>query len=264
MAIHHGLAHSLHGFLVLRVGYVIGKTAVGLQKLAALGVSTQVAQNLFKESAVAVAGIYHDVHALERLCSGRCTHTLTYIILQMAGIAGHEVSGFITAHSLSLMVSALLGNVQQGGYVALVKSALRREELQSVAVKRQMTGRNHHTGCHIQLLVYRRHKHGGRRSQPAAHHSSPSLACSVGKSQAERGPGETAVSAYGDAQLTLGALPAEPLHKAETQYAGHLIGEIHLFARHAFECHAPDVGAVLQFFPIHCHHHYIVEVIGFT
>ena len=61
--LHHRSGQRSHGFLVFRVGHMIGKVPVRLQKLAALNPRTQPFQHLRVEAARAVTRVHHHVQA---------------------------------------------------------------------------------------------------------------------------------------------------------------------------------------------------------
>lgn len=43
----------------------------------------------------------------------------------------------------------------------------------------------------------------------------------------------------------------EPSDKRSANCLHHLGSKVNEFVLNAFECHAPDIGAILKFFPIH-------------
>ena len=91
IAVSHGTAHGSHCLGILRIGYVIGETSVGIEELAALGVGSQLAQYPLKETSTAVACIHNDVHSLERMLIVVGMHALTDVVSNVARVYCHEV-----------------------------------------------------------------------------------------------------------------------------------------------------------------------------
>ena len=63
MALYHSLAHRSHSIGIFRIRNMVREMSVGIKELAARGVGTKRTEHLFKESAIAIAGINDDVHA---------------------------------------------------------------------------------------------------------------------------------------------------------------------------------------------------------
>ena len=68
---------------------------------------------------------------------------------------------------LSRLGLFFFGNFQDTGNIRLLQTAVRRKKLQTVAVIRQVTGRNHNGTVSFNVLKDRGHKHGRCRCQAA-------------------------------------------------------------------------------------------------
>ena len=91
IAVSHGTANRTHCLGILRIGYMIGESSVGIEELTTFGVGSQLAQYTFEESSAAVACIHHYVHSLKRMFIVVGMHALTDIVSNVARVYCHEV-----------------------------------------------------------------------------------------------------------------------------------------------------------------------------
>ena len=165
MAVEHGLADGGHGLLVLRVRDVVREVAIRLEEDATRRVSTETAEHLRREEAArAVAGIDDDVHSLER----RVAHVerRADLLAQVVAVAIDEVV-LLGLRKVALDLWIARCRLEDGDDVLMLDAAVLREELEAVAVVRQVAGRDHDGAVHLRLGEYNGHEHRRRRREAA-------------------------------------------------------------------------------------------------
>ena len=91
IAFFHSLADRSHRLTIFRVRNMVREASVRIEELAALCVGAKHTQYLLEESAIAVACVYNNVHALKRMLIIISIHTLTDVVGNMTRVDIHEV-----------------------------------------------------------------------------------------------------------------------------------------------------------------------------
>ena len=136
-------------------------------------------------------------------------------------------------------------------------AALRREELQPVAVERQMARRDHDRAVHLRRLEHRRHEHRRRRGEPAVHRHAARRRQRLEDRLLQHRRRDARIMADRDAKIPLAQPRAlrEELHEPACDAVRRLRREIHRLVRHPFDGDPAHVAAVRElqqsFF---CHH----------
>ena len=137
---------------------MIGEAAIGIQISAALSVGTQRFQNFIDiESTCAIAGIYNDAEAFQRLvftCSG------TDLICQDLSVNIHKFAVYkCTSCQTGSFITASIGKDLLD--VSFFETALSGKELKAVSVEGQMTGGDHDRTVKLVGFCNSGHEHSG-------------------------------------------------------------------------------------------------------
>ena len=228
---------------------MIGEAAIGIQVAAAVGIGTQGLQNLIGiETACAVAGVHNDAETFQRLL---LTSGGTDLISQDSGICIHKGAVFqgACAHTGDFLT---FGVGQDLFDVALLQAALGGEELEAVAVERQMACSDHHGAVKQKTFGDSGHKHSGGAGHAEIGNQQALLNHCIADPAAKSLAGQTGISAHGDTDAGgLAGLILEPQSEASANVTADLLGEVHVLALDALQGYAANIAAVLQFLIIH-------------
>ena len=247
MAVEHGLADGGHGLLVLRVRDVVWEVAVRLEEDAARGVGAEAAEHLRrKEAARAVAGIDDDVHAAER----RIAHVerRADLLAQVVAVAVDEVV-LLDLREVALDLRAAGCCLEDGDDVLMLDAAVFREELEAVAVERQMAGRDHDGAVHLRLGEDDGHEHRRRGCEAAVDRHDAGIRQRLEHCFLEHRRREARVVTDRDAQVLdlLARLLRKEVEEAARDAVGRLGVERHRLVRHALDRDAAHIAAIGEF-----------------
>ena len=146
---------------------MVREHAIRFEELAARRIGAEFRKDLGgKESAAAVAGIDDDVHPFQRTVVHPGTEAGADLAAQMQRIEVDQVQrgngSRRDSHGRRLGSQA-----QDFRDLALFQTAVDGKEFQSVAVIRQMAGRNHDGAIHVSIFKNDGHEHSRCRSQAA-------------------------------------------------------------------------------------------------
>ena len=247
MAVEHGLADGSHGLLVLRVRDVVREVTVRLEEDAARRVGTEAAEHLRrKEAARTVAGVDDDVHAAERRVAHveRCADLLA----QMMAVAVDEVV-LLDLREVALDLRAAGCCLEDSDDVLMLDAAVLREELEAVAVERQMAGRDHDRAVHLRLGEDDGHEHRRRGCEAAVDRHSAGIRQRFEHCFLEHRRREARVVADRNAQVLdlLARLLRKEVEETARDAVGRLGVERHRLVRHALDRDATHIAAIGEF-----------------
>ena len=247
MAVEHGLADGGHGLFVLRVRDVVREVTVRLEEDAARRVGTEAAEHLRrKEAARTIAGVDDDVHAAERRVAHveRCADLLA----QMMAVAVDEVV-LLDLREVALDLRAAGCCLEDGDDVLMLDAAVFREELEAVAVERQMAGRDHDGAVHLRLGEDDGHEHRRRGCEAAVDRHDAGIRQRLEHCFLEHRRREARVVTDRDAQVLdlLARLLRKEVEEAARDAVGRLGVERHRLVRHALDRDAAHIAAIGEF-----------------
>ena len=212
-------------------------------------VRAQGLQHLFcKESTRAVARVHNDPKPRQRTLPSRGVGDLP---AQKRGIGLHKATPFFAAPHIC-RGERFTRKRQDRADIRTLRAAVCGKELHAVSVPRKMASRDHDRGVERTTRQHRRHEHCRRCGKPEVRDLDPRLLERCAERFRDRRSGQPRITSHGNAQLRRFRKPcAQPPHKAARDRLDRLRVQIHVLPRHAAQCHAADIAAVLQFHQIH-------------
>ena len=208
---------------IFRVGDVVGEAAVRLQKLAARGIRAQWLQYFFHiEAAGAIARVYDDLHAFQRLILAR---PLANLIRKDFGIDRHEIHLLIAA-SLGLLILLFLRERDNLFDIAALQAALLHKEFQAVAVEGQMARRDHDSAVILEALCNGGHEHSRRGSKARIIERDAAILCRFADIFQNARAADARIPANADAHLRFAQALLQPADKACRQMKNSLVRQI--------------------------------------
>ena len=198
-----------------------------------------------KKSGGTVAGIHHDVHALEGLIA--VIQFLADLFAKMARIEPDEVifrnGGF---GEVSLELRRAAGAFEDRGDILVFHAAFFREEFQPIAIVGKMAGSDHDRAVHIRFVENRGHEHGRRGGHAAVQRPDTRGGQSLEDRHLERRGRDAGIMSDCDAQVSwrFFRLSRKEIHEARGDAVRRLRGEADLFVCDARRGHAADIAAV--------------------
>ena len=245
----HCSLDSIHGHLILRVRDVVREAAVRLQVKAAGSISPQLRQHLAgKEAPGAIASIHHNVHAGKRLFIVIAAINALTDFLAKAGRININQCQRLCQPQVGTPFLKPCRRLQQLDDVLLFKAAICGEELQAVAVKRQMAGSNHDGAVHLRFREDNGHEHGRSGSHAAVKSLCPLRQDALQSRFLQAGGRQAGVMPHRDFQLT-GCLPqllGQKFHKGGGNQVGRLRAQVHRLALYPLQGNATHIAAILQ------------------
>ena len=244
----HCVLDCFHSLFVFRVRDVVREHTVRLQELASGSICTKRSQNFFyKETAGAIACIYNDTKTFQWFVVIFGIYACFDLFLKACGISVQTVAGdsrFVTFCNFQS-----LGKSQNLFDICFLKSAVRIEEFQTIAVEWKMACGDHNRTVKCKFREYNRHEHGWRRYQSAVINSSTSSACTADKSIFHQVCSDTGVMSNTDFQLRsrfAGAF-GEPAYKCLSDQVHSIRSQSYGFVCDSFCGNTAHIAAVLQF-----------------
>ena len=241
---------GIHGDGVLGVRAVIREHAVGLQELAALGASAEALHQIGVKAARAVAGVHHHVQALQGLF-GVGLQAAADARRQLLHIDGQE--GPFDDRAAEREGFGLHGfrRVDQRADLLMGQAALRRHELQAVAVRGVMAGGDHDGAVRAEAGGDDGHEHGRRGAHPVIldRGAGPGDALRRGAQQGRAGNAAVTAEADADPVDGLVQLFRQETGEGHAETGGHPGGQRRVIAQRA----AAHVRTADQFFQIGAH-----------
>ena len=132
-----------------------------------------------------------------------------------------------------------------------------QKEFQTVAMPGMMAGRNLHS--RLTAEIDRRHEHGGRRRQTAVQYPDARFRQGRDHRIPDTRARKAAVPADRNRQIPAGnpRLFRKPDCKRRRDPPNHLIGQLDRLALDSLHCHAADIGAAFQLFPLATEHRFL-------